>query len=124
MASSPKTKAEPRDKWLHVKVSESEREHLKMLAHSQNVTVADLVRQAVEHRVAGIAPKRQRLTRAADPKLIAALGRIGNNLNQVGRWVNRYKSGADAVEVLAALVAIEREIKALLPAGEGVEGAD
>ena len=113
MASSQKPQR--RDKWLQVKVSESEREHLKMLAHSQNVTVADLVRQAVEHRVAGIAPKRQRLTRAADPKLIAALGRIGNNLNQVGRWVNRYKSGADAVEVLAALVAIEREIKALLP---------
>ncbi|MGD9662322.1 MAG: MobC family plasmid mobilization relaxosome protein [Porticoccaceae bacterium] len=118
MATSQKTKPEPRDKWLHVKVSVSEREHLKMLAHSQNITVADLVRQALDHRLAGVAPKRQRLTRAADPVLLAALGRIGNNLNQVGRWVNRHKSAADAVEVLAALVAINRELKALVP-GKG-----
>lgn len=116
---SQSAKADRRDKWLHVKVSAAEREHLKMLAHARNITVADLVREAVQQRTQGIAPKRQRLTLAADPKLIAALGRIGSNLNQVGRWVNRYKSAADAVQVLASLAAIEREIKALLPVGEG-----
>lgn len=116
MSQSSKT---TRDKWLHVKVSEHEREHLKMLAHSQNVTVADLVRQSVQHRVQGVAPKRQRRTRAADPALLTSLARIGNNLNQVGRWVNRYKSAADAVEVLAALVVIKRELKLLAKQGKG-----
>jgi len=115
MATSQKAKAEPRDKWLHVKVSLAERERLKALAHAQDITVADLVRQALDHRLAGVAPKRQRLTRAADPKLLAALGRIGSNINQVGRWVNRHKSAADAVQVLASLAAIERELKELVP---------
>lgn len=119
MSQSAKEDRDPRNKWLHVKVSDQERKHLKMLAHAQDLTVADLIRDAVQQRTEGVKPRRQRLTLAADPALLAALGRIGNNLNQVGRWVNRYKSGADAVEVLAALVAIEREIKALLPAGEG-----
>ena len=105
----------PRDKWLHVKVSTDEREHLKMLAHARNITVADLIREGVEQRTQGIAPKRQRLTLAADPALLAALGRIGNNLNQVGRWVNRHKGAADAVQVLASLAAIERELMALMP---------
>lgn len=112
MASSQK---QPRDKWLHVKVSISEREQLKSLANAHDLTVADLVRQALDHRLAGVAPKRQRLTRAADPKLLAALGRIGNNLNQIGRWVNRHKQAADAVQVLASLSAIEREVKTLIP---------
>lgn len=119
MATSQKQKHEPRDKWLNLKVSESEREQLKQLAQARDVTVADLVRQALDHRLTGVAPKRQRLTRATDPKLLAALGRIGNNLNQVGRWVNKYKSAADAVQVLAALSAIERELHQLLPKTDG-----
>ena len=38
---------------------------------------------------------------------------IGNNLNQIARWANTYASAAEAVEVAAQLVAIERAIAAL-----------
>ena len=39
------------------------------------------------------------------------LARIGNNLNQIARWANRHKSAAEAVEVIAHLVALEREVQ-------------
>lgn len=34
------------------------------------------------------------------------LARIGNNLNQIAKWANTYKSTAEAVEVIQALRAI------------------
>jgi len=41
------------------------------------------------------------------------VSRIGNNLNQIARWANRHKGAAEAVEVLARLVSIERALTAL-----------
>ena len=41
------------------------------------------------------------------------VARIGNNLNQVARWANTHKAAAEAVEVIARLVAIERALAAL-----------
>ena len=41
------------------------------------------------------------------------VARIGNNLNQIARWANTHAETADAFEVIAHLVAIEREITRL-----------
>ncbi len=41
------------------------------------------------------------------------VSRIGNNLNQIARWANRHMGAAEAVEVLARLVAIKRALTAL-----------
>ena len=38
------------------------------------------------------------------------LNRINANLNMIARWVNTHKSAADAVDVVAHLMALEREI--------------
>ena len=40
--------------------------------------------------------------------------RIGNNLNQVARWVNTHGSAAEVVAVIAHLVTIERALE-LIP---------
>ena len=45
------------------------------------------------------------------------LARIGANLNQIARWANTYASTAEAVEVVAHLVIIERALAALAPVG-------
>ena len=42
------------------------------------------------------------------------VSRIGNNLNQIARWANTHKGAAEAVEVIARLVAIERALGALV----------
>ena len=41
------------------------------------------------------------------------VARIGNNLNQIARWANTHKEVAEAVEVIARLVVIERTLSAL-----------
>ena len=41
------------------------------------------------------------------------LARIGSNLNQIARWANAHKGNAEAVEVIAHLVAIERALDTL-----------
>ena len=45
------------------------------------------------------------------------LARIGANLNQIARWANTYASEAEAIEVVAHLVAIERALAELAPVG-------
>jgi len=42
------------------------------------------------------------------------LARIGSNVNQISKWVNRYKRAVEVVEVLTALTSLEREIKAFM----------
>ena len=46
------------------------------------------------------------------------LARIGSNLNQIARWANIHKENAEALEVVAHLVAIERALDTLTVEGE------
>ena len=50
------------------------------------------------------------------------LARIGSNLNQIARWANTHKTEAEAVQILAHLVAIERELGALAVRGDRHDG--
>ena len=47
----------------------------------------------------------------------AEVERIGNNLNQIARWDNTHKTVAEAVEVIAHLVTVERALAALASVG-------
>lgn len=38
---------------------------------------------------------------------------VGNNLNQIGGWANAHAARIDAVEIIAHLIAIEREVACL-----------
>jgi hypothetical protein len=105
-----------RDKWIHVKVSEQERERWQALAEENELTVADLMRKSVGLQVLGMEPKRKsRPVRRTDPALIRQLARIGNNLNQIARWANTYKSDAEAEAVIQALLSIERLLFSYCP---------
>lgn len=101
-----------RDKWVHVKVSESERSEWQWLAEVRDLSVADLIRQELGGaRLSNkTKPKPPPPVKRVDPELIRELGRIGANLNQVARWANFYKSDADAEQVLAVLLVIERDL--------------
>lgn len=99
-----------RDLWQHVKVTPSERAAWKAAAQAEGLTVADLIRKRMGAKPEGRAPKRTRAARRADPRLLQAAGRIGSNLNQIARWCNTYAEGADALQVLAALVAIDQSL--------------
>lgn len=41
------------------------------------------------------------------------ISRIGNNLNQIAKWANTYKSTAEAIEIIQALRAIQETLNQL-----------
>ena len=99
-----------RDVWVKVRVSEEDRDLWQAMAKKQELTLADLIRQAVGGvKTVDREPKRgARASRTADPELLNALSRIGSNMNQIARWANTHKSAASAMEVIAAMAAIEK----------------
>lgn len=115
------TEKQKRTRWVHVKATPDEHAHWQALAQARGQTLADLVRQSLDARPVGRPPRRRRRAVAdADPALLAALARAGNNLNQIARWANTYKDEAEAVQVLAHLVSIEHTLFSYRP-GSGAE---
>ena len=97
-----------RDVWVKIRASEAERAEWHAKARSAGLTLSDLVGRVRPWTVAHAEVERER-TRE--------LARIGANLNQIARWANTFKANAEAVEIVAHLVAIERTLAALAPVG-------
>lgn len=118
-----------RGKWVKLKVFEDERDTWYRRAEAEGLSLADLIRQSVGGaRLSNATKPKPVPVKRVDPELIRELGRIGNNLNQIGRWANTYKSDADAAQVLGALIVLERELAAIRadhsPAPRKREAAD
>ena len=94
-------KNEIRSAWIKLRVSPSEKENIVAKAEAQGRSVTDFLRQrALEYRLRQTPLEKER---------VRQLARIGANLNQLARWANMYKSRAEAMDVLTALVSLERE---------------
>lgn len=88
---------------------------MRAQAALDGVPAATLLREALGLTDA----RRRKAVPKADPALIRELGRIGGNLNQIARVLNRDAlpggvAGFDAVLVARHLVGIERELGRLL----------
>ena len=81
-----------RDRFLKVRVNESELAVFHIRAGEAGMTVFDLVR----NRLFGF---RVRQT-DADKDRLRQLTRIGSNVNQLARWANSRKDTAPALEVV------------------------
>jgi hypothetical protein len=109
-------KREKRDKWVNIKVTEKERNEWQAFAQLKDKNLSDVLRQliademGVEIRLENLPVKKKqvRASRKINPELLRELAKIGNNLNQIARWANTYKSDADALEVVQALLSIQR----------------
>ena len=90
------------------RVTASESADWRAKAKATGVPLSALIRRAM-------ARTRTWTARAAEVERerTRQVSRIGNNLNQIARWANRHKGAAEAVEVLARLVSIERALTAL-----------
>ena len=85
-----------------VRVLPEERDILRFNAALHGMSMSEYIRQTC----LGI-----RLRKTPEEKRrLRELARIGANINQLARWANTYKRTAEAVEVLTALVDIERRI--------------
>lgn len=91
---------------LKVRVSASEKSEIEKKAQIAGLTLSDFIRKAV-------AGSRVRQTQAERERL-RLLAQVGNNLNQLARWANTYKTDMEAVRILVAL----ESLRSALLAGE------
>ena len=91
---------------------------LRQKAEAAGVPVATLLREALGRTDA----RRRKPAPRVDPALVLAVGRIGGNLNQIARWLNRAHAAGltptiDAVEIARRLLSVERQLAQLLAQG-------
>ncbi len=94
------------------RVSPGELAEWRAKAASAGVPLSALLREAMARTRTWTAPAAE-----VERERTRQIARIGSNLNQIARWANTFASTAEAVEVVAHLVAIERALAALAPAG-------
>jgi hypothetical protein len=91
-----------------VRLTESEKLDWDLKAHAAGFSISQLVREAMNRvRITNVSDRALQIERTRQ------ISKIGNNLNQIARWVNRYKTTASTVEVVTQLVAIEQALMAL-----------
>ena len=104
--------AERRSAQIHLRVSPADRAAWRAKAAAAGVPLSTLLRKAM-------ARTRTWTAAAADieRERNVQVARIGNNLNQLARWANTHTSAAEAVTVIANLVAFERSLRAVARLG-------
>ncbi len=98
-----KPKTESRTAWIKLRVTPAEKEAITAKAAIQGQTVTDFIRQrSLDYRLRQTPLEKER---------VRQLARIGANLNQLARWANIHKSRAEVIDLLAALISLERALK-------------
>ena len=99
---------EKRQKEIKVRLTESE--HQALLERMTGGELATWVRNTcLEEK-----PNKKRNYKVADPQLLAALGRIGGNLNQIARQVNTVESDIEKIKAFAQLAMIREQLQEVL----------
>lgn len=94
---------------LRIRCSEPERADWLRKALAEERSLSDYVR-----RVLSAEPMRRRARpREVDPVLLAAVGRAGNNLNQIARAMNTDRKAGRAIDLIAVrtlLMTLDRQL--------------
>ncbi|WP_420441723.1 MobC family plasmid mobilization relaxosome protein [Candidatus Palauibacter sp.] len=91
-----------------VRLTPGESSDWRAKAKAAGVPLSALIRRAMARTRTWTAPAAE-----VERERTRQVSRVGNNLNQIAKWANTHKGAAEAVEVLARLVAIERALGAL-----------
>ena len=112
MARPKKTDA-PLDKVIGVRVNSDTLSKWIALARASGLTIGEWARNMIQNNKKTLPTLRRPPPPAVDPKLLAAVGRIGNNLNQIARAANRNRLPGQR-DLLARLIDIERKLDEVL----------
>lgn len=93
-----------------IKVRLTAEEHKALLERCNTSSLASWVRETCLNEK----PSKKRSYRAADPQLLAALGRIGGNLNQIARQANTVQSDIEKIRAFAELATIREQLQRIL----------
>ena len=114
-AGKARTK-EPLAETFVFRCTAAEKAELRAKAEAAGLPAATLLREALGLTEA----RRRKLIPRVDPALVLAVGRIGGNLNQIARWLNRAmlvgRVDLDALTVARRLLTIERQLAQIVEA--------
>lgn len=114
-AGKARTK-EPLTETFVFRCTAAEKAQLRAKAESAGLPAATLLREALGLTEA----RRRKPIPRVDPALVLAVGRIGGNLNQIARWLNRAmqvgRTDLDALTVAHRLLTIERQLAQIVEA--------
>ena len=110
-----KTRAkEPLTETCVFRCTAAEKALLRVKAEAAGLPAATLLREALSLTKA----RRRKPVPRVDPALVLAVGRVGGNLNQITRWLNRAmlvgRTDLDSLTVARRLLVIERQLAQLL----------
>ena len=93
-----------------IKVRLTEAEHHALLERMEGGELATWIQNTCLDEK----PNKRRNYKVADPQLLAALGRIGGNLNQIARQVNTVESDIEKLRAFAELAVIREQLQGIL----------
>ncbi|AXT36245.1 plasmid mobilization relaxosome protein MobC [Phaeobacter sp. LSS9] len=94
---------------LRVRCSEEERESWLHKARAEERSLSDYAR----HLLSNEPMRRRARPPEVDPSLLAAVGRVGSNLNQISRALNTDRKAGRALDLIAIrtlLVTLDRQL--------------
>ena len=107
---------EPLTETFVFRCSAAEKAQLRAKADAAGLPAATLLREALGLTEA----RRRKPVPRVDPTLVLAVGRIGGNLNQIARWLNRAilegRVDLDVLTVARRLLTIERQLAQIIDA--------
>ena len=107
---------EPLTETFVFRCTAAEKAQLRAKAEAAGLPAATLLREALGLTEA----RRRKPIPRVDPALVLAVGRIGGNLNQIARWLNRAmlagRVDLDALTVARRLLTIERQLAQIVEA--------
>ncbi len=97
---------------IGIRATDAEKLDWELIAHAQGLKVSQLARRLLNNYSTSYSSKSRSASLKVEKarsrqEFIRQVARIGNNLNQIARWANTYKSAAEATQVIASLARIE-----------------
>lgn len=112
------TEYKKRTKELTIRLTDHELDSVRSVALSRGTSMSNLARDMLLSIGAEVrktkAPRQNNKSNDQDRDLLAELGKIGGNINQLARFANTYKSRVDALALLTQLAAIEKQLVSLI----------